>query len=268
MKIPNLITGALLAGVTTLLVSSLTASAAVLTADNPDTVVNDTSITIGSDGIGGYFFSQVVPDPVPNDASGTDIYSYADAPYVASVVPSLTPFAGGSSDSAISVDGTNYYTGVYYTNAGSSTYQTVATINLSDVTPGAALPTFTLGVLTGATSADRENDDLYQLSLYSSTGTLLGNSPLQVNNVTDTANPTTDDFFYATVAGAIQGDYLVLTAARNPTKNDDGSYATGSNIVFGGVTFSASVPEPSTYALMFAGLGILVLVARLRRRNA
>ena len=255
MKTPHQIIKTLLGSSVILLVSNMTASAALLTAVNPDAAINDTSITVGSDGIGGYFFSQTEPNPAPSNASGTDLYNYADATYVASVIPSLLPL-GSSTFSPITVGGTNYYSGVYYTSKGSTTYQTVATINLSDVNPGAAIPTFTLGVLTGSASTDFENDDLYQLSLYSGTGTLLGNSPLQVNNSPDDANPSTDDFFFATVSGAVQGDYLTLTAAENPAYHG--------NVVFDGVTFSAPVPEPSTYALMIVGLGALALVARLR----
>jgi hypothetical protein len=257
MKTPYLITKALLVSAITL-ITTLTAPAAVLTADNPDSATNDTSITVGTGGITGYFFAATVPTAGGSQADLSSLPNFA--------VSVTSPYVGvnlGNSGSTITVDGTSYHTGVDYTSSGNSTYQTVATIALTS-DPSVIIPTFTLGVLTGSGGVDIENDDLYQLSLYSSSNVLLGNSPLQVNNSPDNANPTTDDFFFATVSGAGTGDYLKLTAAQNPS-NSPGT----SNIVFGGVTFAnASVPEPSTYALMFTGLGALVLMARLRRRDA
>jgi hypothetical protein len=261
MKTPTL-TRALLAGAVTLLVSTLAASADVLTADNPDMATTDSTIAVGSGGVLGYFFAATVPTA---GGSQADISSYTNAPFVTSVTSPDGGFNGGSSDSTISVGGTSYYTGVDFSGSGSSTYQDIAKIQLA--TSG-TIPTFKLGILTGATGTDFENDDLYQLTLYTSGGTAVNSTPLQVNNSPDDARPTSDDFFYATVSGAATGDYLELTVARNNAMND-GVYATGPNIVFGGLTISsATTPEPSTFALMFAGLGTLVLVARLRRSKA
>jgi hypothetical protein len=254
MKTPYLITKALLVSAITL-ITPLTAPAAVLTADNPNSATNDTSIAVGTGGITGYFFAATVPTAGGSQADLSSLPNFA--------VSVTSPYGGinlGNSGSTITVDGTSYQTGVDYTGSGSSTYQTVATITLTS-DPSVIIPTFTLGVLTGSAGVDTENDNLYQLTLFTSANVAVNSPPLQVNNSPDDANPTTDDFFFATVSGAVAGDYLKLTAAQNPTNPG--------NIVFGGVTFAnASVPEPSIYALMFTGLGALVSMARLRRRDA
>jgi hypothetical protein len=259
MKTFSLLIKVLFAGAVTLAIDTLTVSADVLTADNPDSPTNDTTVTVGTDGITGYFFAATKPTA---GGSTSDIQDLSESPYISSVAPTLTASTnGGPSYATITADGTSYYTGVYYSNQGSSTYQSVAKIQLA-TDPSVAIPTFTLGVLTGSASADTENDDLYQLTLYTSNNMAVNSTPLQLNKQPDDANPTTDDFFSATVSGATTGDYLELTAAKNPGNS-------GNNIVFGGVTFSAaSTPEPSTYRFLFLGLGYLILVTRWRRSQS
>lgn len=257
MKTPTYLAKALLLSAITLLTTQF-AGAATITLD-PETTNSD--ITSG-----GYFFSQTEPTADPTPLHGTDLFSYAQSPYVASVSPDFPPFAYPGYGT-ITVGATSYDTGLYY-GQGTASFQPVATINLSDANPGTAIPAFELGILTGVSGGDQQNNDLYELSLYSSSDSTTPLATQQLNTVSDAPSGNSDDFLNATISGAVTGDYIVVSAARNPAQNEDGGYAYGANIVFNGVTFSSSVPEPSTYALMFAGLGALVLVARLRRSNS
>ena len=256
MKNLPLLTTALLAGAFTLFATQLSRAQSITL--DPETTNSD--ITNG-----GYFLSQTEPTSDPTPGSGTDIFSYAQSPYVTSVAPDFGAF-GYPVYGTIAVGTTDYYTGLYYTSNGTAAFQPVATINLSDTNPGTAISAFGVGILTGVSGGDPESNDLYELTLYSSDNMALATT--QLNTVSDAPSGESDDFLNATISGAVTGDYIVVSAARNPAQDGDGNYTYGANIVFNGVTFSATTPEPSTYALMLAGLGALVLVARLRRSNS
>jgi proteasome assembly chaperone (PAC2) family protein len=96
--------------------------------------------------------------------------------------------------------------------------------------------------------------------LLSSSGVIDPNQTSNDNG--STADPrSNNEFYYADVTGAGAGDYLAILGNTSNTDKGD-------QVTLGGVTFDtvATTPEPSTYALMLGGLGMLALVARLRRK--
>ena len=119
------------------------------------------------------------------------------------------------------------------------------TITLSGSVPSS----FTLGLLLDNTSDPKSNSSLLQVSLD-------GGTPVSANT-TDPGDFDTNNFFFVTVTGASAGDSLVVTS----------SSVDSVNAILGGVTFS-TVPEPSSYLLMLAGLGSLGLAQRFLRRKA
>ena len=150
----------------------------------------------------------------------------------------------------ITIAGTSYETGVEFAN----TIYDGTPYDFAMVALGATVPaSFDLGILTGNSNGGTDTT-LYTLTLYSALGAQLSQS--EVNTVPATSG---DYFFYADVQGATAGDYIVVSGL---TSNDSGREQ---QIAIGGITLD--VPEPSTYALMFAGLGMLLLVARFRRRG-
>lgn len=66
---------------------------------------------------------------------------------------------------------------------------------------------------------------------------------------------------YQTFTGTVTGDTLTITAAPNDTFSGDN----GGNTEVNGFQLQIA-PEPSTWATMLAGLGLLFGIARLRRR--
>jgi hypothetical protein len=182
--------------------------------------------TFPTGSLDGYdFFS---PNNGPDDVSNAS-YASLGATYTGGD-------ASDSNFSTLTLDGSSFYTGAIF---GSP----VATVTLTE-----SLPSFTLGVLTD-NSDYAPNNGIITVSLYDSTDTLV-----ESINLNDSSDPTKGDtatnaFYYTTVSGAVAGDTIQVT---------------NSNI--GGVTLSGgTVPEPSTYALMGLGLGLLVLAARNRR---
>jgi hypothetical protein len=207
-----------------------TASAQVLTALNPTTPAVLTTITSPN-----YYLFDA------RNNMTTTIGDVNAAPSYASVSDAGSQlYVTGSTE--ITAGGVTYDSGVAY-NAPSPT-------NLATVTLTGAPASFNLGVFL-----DYNDSTVYTLNLYSASATLLSTAVLNPSQAPDNT-PVTNQFYYANVAGATAaGDYIVVSG------NTGGGQAT-----VGGLTFDpATTPEPSTYALVLAGLGTLALVARLRR---
>jgi hypothetical protein len=210
-----------------ILAAHSTASAQVLTALNPTTPVITNTITSPNY----YLFSATLPF-----GSGVDVDA---APSYASVADDALSYPSGST--TITAGGKTYNSGVQY-NSPSPT-------DLATVTLSGAPASFDLGVLL-----DYDDSTVFTLNLYNSSDALLSTAVLNPHQGQNT--PTVNQFYYANVADATDtGDYIVISG-------DTTGQAT-----LGGITFGvAPTPEPSTYALMLGGLGMLALVARLRRK--
>ncbi len=243
----------------------LTARAQVITPVNPTSPVVTSTVPTTSAGplndggktaTDGYDFFNFNP---PNFSQGTtggdnpsyDVYSLPS--YVTGLTTTGSIYVTGSPQ--LTIAGTTYAdVGELYATGSSSSPVDFVTFELT----GAIPTSFNLGVLS-----DYNDSTVYSLSLYSgnpsSGGTLIG-SPVAISDGTENS-PTEDKFYYGEITGASTGDYVVVSAAP----------PTGSNqVTLGGITFDtvATTPEPGTCALMFAGLGMLVLMARLRRHQA
>ncbi len=77
--------------------------------------------------------------------------------------------------------------------------------------------------------------------------------------LTDTTQ--TDDFLRFNVTGLNAGDTLTVSATSSAV---DAQGSASNKPYIGGVDFALGVPEPSTWAAMVAGAGLLVLVLRRR----
>jgi hypothetical protein len=170
-------------------------------------------------------------------ATGGDTLSL---PSYATVATAGLPDSSGLT--SLTVNSTTVSTGLVYAQG---------TTTLATITLGSGVPaSFTLGVLS-----DYDETDYYTLNLYDGSGLLSTSGVLN-----PTANGNVDDqnqFSFATVSNASMGDTIQVNVS---------GINSGDQVTLGGITFdSVATPEPSTYALMFAGLSMLLLVARLRR---
>jgi hypothetical protein len=82
---------------------------------------------------------------------------------------------------------------------------------------------------------------------------------------------TGDSFELMQVGGGLSGQFAnVASGARLLTVDGEGSfvvtYGDGNNLMLSAYEVTA-VPEPESYALMLAGLGLIGLVARRRRER-
>ena len=237
------------------------AAAAVITPNNPlAPVVTDTVNPAG------YYLFDTYPD-VANHPAAADINAL---PGYASLTEEAPLFGPESLSPDLTVDEITYKgDGVTFANAGPATGGVPGTgtpVEFATFALGSGTPTaFTVGVLS-----DYPDVTYYQLNLYSgnpntttTTPTLLSPAPTPLASVIidpdQTVNPGDNEFYYADITGAADGDYLVVNGYT-----PDGGH--GGQVTLGGVTFDA-IPEPSTYALMFAGLGMLLVIARFRRSN-
>jgi hypothetical protein len=270
----------LVAGTVMVLASHLSATAQVVTPAGSTTGV--TTLTTGSatpglvgEDLDGYdLFAASSSASVSGSTSTSDLPStvvsgpaYASvALESASVLDGYSPGVGGNY-SELTADSTTYETGIVYLDTPegqSDLYTTNGAVyyNLATITIGANAPaTFTLGFLTDNTN-DNHNNQLFQLE------TSTNSAPVDLN-LLYSGTSDSNDFYYATVTGATVGETIsVLVGNANNTTLSSGDYQN----VFGisGITFSSSptTPEPSTYALMLGGLGILLAVQRFTRRNA
>ena len=160
------------------------------------------------------------------------------------------PYTGQYSKLQIGSD--EYGTGELYYNVNSQ--DPIVDAPLVKITLGSGLPAsgvFDLGLL----HQDGDPSDL-TVSLYNSGGTLLSTADATGGPTSNAAG--TNDFFYTQVSGAVATDYLIVAGST-------AHYQT----TLGGLTFdNVVVPEPSTYALMFAGFGFLLVLARRGRIEA
>jgi hypothetical protein len=278
MKTPSQILTAVLVGAITIIVVQANASAQTVTALHPTgAIIVDTVPTAsqgpsntGTTGEDGYVFY----DPTGTDHGGgterdtSDVTSETITPVSGFTMPNsyatLTTASGvdyfRAGETHITIGSTLYASGQLFINATVDVPQLLTTIALGSSVPA----NFDLGVLR-----DYPDDTAYVLSLYSGTpspATLLSSALLDTTLTTDGSSPPVENqFFYGEVSGASAGDYLTITGAPA----DLGTGNRSEQVTLGGVVFDtvAPTPEPSTYALMLAGLGTLALVARLRRTS-
>ena len=257
----NLAINTLLAGGVIFLASHLDVSAQLITPDNPAAPVVTDSISTA-----GYYLINTYPD-VTNPPSSADINALpAYAGLTQEEAQSVGP-EGFSPD--LTINGTTYKgDGVLYAIAGApSTVPMTSLVIPGTGTPvqfatfalGAGTPTaFTVGLLS-----NYPDTTYYTLSLYGSDPNVANPPTAIVTSLVldpaQTSNPKKNEFYYADVTGAAQGDYLVVDGYSSVNHS--------SQVTFGGVTFDPllTTPEPSTYALMLGGLVVLALVTRLRR---
>ena len=136
-----------------------------------------------------------------------------------------------------------------------TTFYQLATVTLTASTPSE----FTLGILNSNTN-DRNNNTLYEVSLN-------GGTPLPLNLVYNT-DYDTNDFYNVLVTGAGAGDTITLYGGNDPSHYMVGNSNSYQNVIgFGGLVFSSPIPEPSSYALVLAGIGVLLATARISRRR-
>jgi len=96
----------------------------------------------------------------------------------------------------------------------------------------------------------------YQIQIWN-----VDNDPTRLTSFTDGVNSV--QFYYGNVIGTFTaGSSIETIDYTNVVPNTDSTFTAGEvNAVD-----VRLVPEPSTYAMLFAGVGALVLVARLRRK--
>jgi hypothetical protein len=261
MKKTNQFLQAVLASAAAVVILQANASAQTITPLNPTAPVVTNTIpsnvgpagTTGADGYDFFDFN----NPSRNNANGHSANVSTNLASLPSYITGLTfdsTLLQYSSNFTpdMTIAATTYHAGLIYsaTNATVAAPQTFLTFQLTSGVPSA----FDLGVLR-----DYADHTQYILSLYSGTpspATLL--STTAINDGTKDSGPL-NQFYYGEVFGASAGDFVVITG-DNPGGSDQ--------VTIGGITFdSVATPEPSTIALMLAGLGTLALVARLRRSN-
>jgi hypothetical protein len=235
-----------------LLATSVTASADViltpLNSNAPETI---NSVGTGTDvGADGYQFYEAQPTANPGNYSNPTLLPS----YVASITPEGNYGQTGNSTGTLTISGTPYVVGDTF-GANQSDMVTLALTG--------TVPTFNLGILVDNGNG-HAGANVNTLTVYSGAPGAMGTTTLgsAMFNTTSNGDEEVNHFYFMNVAGASTGDYLVVSATTD--------YAGGSPfLLVGGVTIdTATTPEPSTVALILAGVGALGLVARLRRRNA
>jgi hypothetical protein len=88
-------------------------------------------------------------------------------------------------------------------------------------------------------------------------------SPFASANMTFTINPAASEFFASPEPfyGMVMAAFINTTSQINVISPNEFTIFQGG----GSVNFAAPIPEPETYALMLAGLGVVAFVARRRR---
>jgi hypothetical protein len=95
----------------------------------------------------------------------------------------------------------------------------------------------------------------YQIQIWN-----VDNDPTRLTSYTDGVNPV--QFYYGNVIGTFTAGSSIETIDYTNIVPDTNDTFTAGEVNAVAVRL---VPEPSTYAMLFAGVGALVLVARLRR---
>jgi hypothetical protein len=198
------------------------------------------------------------------NTSGNDVSSNQLSQFgaVAKVAPS--DFGPGSGYSSLTISGTLDTTGVIYSSG--RTTGTLATITL-----GASVPSNLVLGLLGNNTNDAGNNTTYTVTA-GNDGVALpaSESAATVNDgytYTGTTSPVVDgppyngtgyaynneaDFFFVSVSNATPGETLTITG-----------YAPNEQITLGGLTFTASTPEPTS----LCGMALFGIGALIRRRR-
>ena len=242
-----------------LMIAQTAAPAATILADNPAAPVVSNTIAPSGD----FLFDA---SPVGDSTSSADV---SNLPAYATVAQENRVYPPEFFTAPLSVNGTSYDTGVAYPNAGTESFDPTTGLPTPEV--GAAkFITFELGTSTPAAFevgllSNYPDVTYYTLDLYSGDptagGSLLASSlldPAQIKNENDTGTSiyiSNNEFYYATVTGATNGDYLVVEGQSSNS---------GAQVTLGAVTFDSVVPEPSTYLLVSVGAAMLLLSFRLR----
>jgi hypothetical protein len=262
MKNPISSSKTLLAVAVATLGTCLTASAQLvqLNSGNPTEDVN--ALPTATIGAGGYDLFDTEGGPAYPSGEFTATGNLTNLPsYVSGVTEEDTPInSGGDSQITVAAESYTYFTGVlqnyvYNNNVNSAP---LAKIVLQGTVPSS----FDLGLLADNLYAD--GTTLYSLSLYNgATNVQIGNT-LSVNS-TATGRSAKNDFYFAEVSdpnplAGTDGDYLIVSGSSTAYVSGQ----SGNNPVnLGGLTFDvATTPEPSSYALMLGGLGLLAFMVR------
>ena len=107
--------------------------------------------------------------------------------------------------------------------------------------------------------SDNSESTITGFSIRDSLGHVVGTAGISVNNVTQLASPGTGYWKFSNVGLAANTAYYVdvLGTINDPTGS---SYGFTINLV-------SAVPEPETYALMLAGLGLMGVMRRRKTPN-
>ena len=239
----------------------LNVAAQVVTALDPTTpvVVNSVpnptlgAINTGHTGESGYDFFAATTETGPTvRADVSDLPTFVTSvdtdltSYDAANAMNYTTLEYPGSYSQLTIAGATYGTGELYYNVGNQ--GAIVSAPLAKIALGSGVPSsFDLGLLQQDSSVETLN-----VGLYNAAGDLL--NAANATGTLQAGQSSVNNFFYADVSGAAAGDYLLVSGT--------GHY----QVTLGGVAFDT--PEPSTYALMFTGLGFVILLARSRRARA
>ena len=198
-------------------------------------------------------------NPVPGTATvtgvGTPVFTWGDSTGFGTP-PNQLSFAGGAFASAFEtkfkVGTISYFNGTTAIGSTADSVDLALTLDFTSPALGGIVSNYGFSLITTPnTGTEDENADFVALpSLFSSTSFFIGSTEYRVK-LTGFEN--------------VVGDGFLVSSATEFHVREGG---TASADLYAVVTTAPAVPEPETYALMLAGLGVVGFMARRRRRQA